>query len=182
MNIAERKYERIIAKYGEEALKANDPAAQAEWDSWLSKNNVYILESMDQIEDHIEDNRTYQVTLFPRDPFSPSANWFLAQIQRPVVSDEIVDLHFIGDGAHQGTDFYWHERGEQWVVVDFERRTISMHDRIALVRCNGDADAGLNQECLGCDLDGHGLWLVDMEFVEESEEGYLYDVREVLPS
>lgn len=93
---------------------------------------------------------------------------------------ENTEMRFIGDSHHKGTNFYWQERLEQWVVVDLENELVSTHDRLALVRCEGDADEGLNQECLGCDLDGAGLWLVDAEYVDECDEGYLYDVCEVV--
>lgn len=91
---------------------------------------------------------------------------------------ENTEMMFIGDSHHKGTNFYWQERLERWVVVDLENREVSFHERLALVRCN-DADKGLNQNCLGSDLDGPGLWLVDAEYVEECEEGYLHDVCEV---
>lgn len=92
---------------------------------------------------------------------------------------EPVVMHFIGDGNCKGTNFYWQDRINQWVVVDLETQSVSTHDELVLVRCSGDTDKGLNQMCLGCDLEGQGLWLIDADDLESYEDGYLYDVTKI---
>ena len=77
----------------------------------------------------------------------------------------------VTDGNQSGTDVFWSERQSRWVFVDYNNSSVSYAERIAAVRlCEGqDPEEGLNQNCLACDLDGPGLWIVDAE----CEDGYV---------
>lgn len=80
------------------------------------------------------------------------------------------------DGHHNGTLFVW--RGDEWIVVDLEGGTLERPcDRLAVVTLDADAertpDDGLNQRCLGCDLDvPTGEWVVAAESLDGLREDY----------
>ena len=80
------------------------------------------------------------------------------------------------DGAHFGTMFSWHR--DRWIAVDIENRNfIGTFERLAVVSLASDieldADNGLNQEALGCDLEcPHGEWVVDAEALSDLRETY----------
>ena len=80
---------------------------------------------------------------------------------------------WIGDAQHRGTEVFWSEHRQRWVLVDLENEALQIVERIAVVRCNGDAEEGLNQNCLACDLEGQGLWIVDADYLDDCDEGYL---------
>lgn len=73
---------------------------------------------------------------------------------------------FVVDGHHKGTSFLW--RDDRWEIVDHEGNKLDYADEIAVVRLEheADADEGLNQACVGCDLDA-ALWIVPAEALEE---------------
>lgn len=80
----------------------------------------------------------------------------------------------VRDGHHCGTLFTWVER-RLWVVYDLENsRCLGEHDRLAVVTVNEDeADRGLNQCCLACDLDvTGGEWVVDADELHELRRVY----------
>lgn len=101
----------------------------------------------------------------------------------PEMIDQEVTMRFIGDGSHSGTNFYWCERQNSFIVINLDSLEVSRHDKLFLVSCSGDPEQGLQQESLGCDLEHpNGLWLINSELVnlcEEWEDDYLIDVREV---
>ena len=86
----------------------------------------------------------------------------------------------VRDGSHFGTMFSWVQ--EKWVVVDLENRNfIGTFDRLAVVSLASDeerdeeldADSGLNQAALGCDLDcPQGEWVVDADDLSDLRETY----------
>ena len=83
----------------------------------------------------------------------------------------------VRDGSHAGTLFTWIE--DRWIVYDLEnRQPRGERDRIAVltVEPDGDpdqADRGLNQLCLACDLETpRGEWIVDAEDLPELREQY----------
>lgn len=79
----------------------------------------------------------------------------------------------VRDGWHSGTLFTWVD--DLWVVYDLENRAcLGEHDRLAVVSLEvpeADADAGLNQCCLGCDLEC-GEWVIDAEDLPDLRETY----------
>ena len=82
---------------------------------------------------------------------------------------------WIGDNQHRGTEVFWSEHRQRWVFVDLENEEVYFADRIALVRLQEEQDAehGLNRNCLACDLEGQGLWIVDADYLDDCDEGYL---------
>lgn len=80
---------------------------------------------------------------------------------------------WIGDGCHRGSNVWWDDRNDRWWVAGLDNSNLTYHDHVALVRCNDDADYGLNQVQLASDLDGEGVWLVDVESLDEFEADYV---------
>jgi len=81
------------------------------------------------------------------------------------------------DGHHLGTMFSWD--GREWIVVDLEnKKFLGTYDRLAVVTLNPDddesqADRGLNQSSLGCDLEcPSGEWVIDADEIEQLQEIY----------
>ena len=84
----------------------------------------------------------------------------------------------VRDGHHRGTLFAW--TGEVWLVCDLEdmRSTRREAKRIAVVTLHNeaDADSGLNQACLGCDLEA-GEWVLDADDIAEMRVAYEDDLE-----
>ena len=83
----------------------------------------------------------------------------------------------VRDGSHSGTLFTWIEG--RWIVYDLENgQPRGERDRIAVVSIEPDGDQdqaerGLNQLCLACDLETpRGEWVVDAEDLPELREQY----------
>ena len=86
----------------------------------------------------------------------------------------------VRDGAHLGTMFSW--LNGHWIAVDLENRNfIGTFDRLAVLSLASDeerdeeldADSGLNQVALGCDLDcSRGEWVVDADDLSDLRETY----------
>ena len=83
----------------------------------------------------------------------------------------------VRDGSHSGTLFTWAEG--RWIVYDLENgQPRGERDRIAVVSIEPDGDQdqaerGLNQLCLACDLETpRGEWVVDAEDLPELREQY----------
>ena len=83
----------------------------------------------------------------------------------------------VRDGHHSGTLFCWD--GDEWVVTDIEnRRYVGTYKKLAVVELipveggdGNDADNGLNQTQLGCDLDC-GEYVVDADDMDHLRDIY----------
>lgn len=85
----------------------------------------------------------------------------------------------VRDGHHAGTCFSWIDDCE-WLVSDLENSTCYTVDRIAVVSLlnSADADDGLNQSCLACDLEvPGGEWVVEADSLEDLQQGYGDDLE-----
>lgn len=78
----------------------------------------------------------------------------------------------VRDGSHSGTLFTW--VGDSWIVYG----SLGRIDRIAVVTLEPDgtddqADRGLNQIQIGCDLEvKHGEWVVDADDLQSLRDNY----------
>lgn len=87
----------------------------------------------------------------------------------------------VRDSGHLGTLLTWLEDSSEWLAVTLDGAPeVSRHDELAEVRLDcdpeqanePDADCGLNQACVACDLEGDGYWLVDALCLDELREVY----------
>lgn len=93
---------------------------------------------------------------------------------RNVEADSVTRLAVhIGDSEHRGADVWWDALGDRWWIADLESNHLKCCESIALVRCNGEADDGLNQSAMAMDLDGSGVWLIHPRGLRLFAPGYI---------
>lgn len=82
---------------------------------------------------------------------------------------------WVGDAHHKGTSVFWSDHRDRWIFVDHENPDVTEVEHFAAVRllAEGDADDGLNQAMLACDLDGPGLWLIPVDALDDFDVDYV---------
>lgn len=86
-------------------------------------------------------------------------------------SDQGMGSVLIGDGTGGGSVVTYLGRGHGWTVYQRDGWCLTQHKQIVVVQgVDGDGDSypaeWLTAECVACDLDGGGLWIIDGEKFE----------------
>jgi hypothetical protein len=79
----------------------------------------------------------------------------------------------LSDASHRGVTVVRRIGRRGYFVADHENGEAKEYDRLRLVESGLDGDdSGLNQLCVGCDLDGrYGLWLIPGDDELDSGDG-----------